>query len=481
MIMTINLKTQHLISTIERFCWIFSTIASIPKPEFGIWRAWTKESYNADPPPEINPLWTAYQRLPVKFQAFCLKPDHYVQNREERIAEPIDEPDLDNYGYSNEVPVNKSFLAQGTVGYENDYLDASQEGRYLREYCVQRAGANQFLHLKTVTDLKSVPQHQDPCWIAEQLDIEYDLAYQLVDATKRLDFDRKWFLKAYYGNKATLGLKDMDLDQLISAIETFVEWADGSDTVTVTWDNYINSADVEKEYLSQYMEDIDRRTINALLVEGHEENQWDESWNAYLSVEDNLDRKNSTNPYSTNRLHNGKDALSWEFQRMVETADLVALTKLKDGMFPRKRSGKEIWDIAMYFKNTYGTVPEPYSSRKRWDVAKQKEVSAVSTGLLYDRPKFHYFTQPMKSHFWTLYKARKAELANVTVPEDQLSEDAKVAIGWIKSMGKGQTTCGMIYAAVDGRKFNVFGIDINFSKPLKAQETNTLWATYRAL
>jgi hypothetical protein len=503
------------------------------KITFSQWRAWIKEEFNHDPQPEINPLWITYHKLTPELQAICQKPTQWLQNRESVLDEVTDDPDLNKYQYSHEVPTNMAFVSQGSE-YQNEYLDAGNEGRYLREYCVQRTSpspANHFLHLKTLTDLRSKNQWADPDWMVERSDLEYDRAYHFADALTRLDYDWPKWLKLYHGSttagyskmtaiskknrigkkgqivkksyeqitesgQVSVGLKDMDSEQLQLTIDLFIEMADEADKVSVKWINHINAADIEKEYLADYMKDFDHRVIQAQILEGDEENQWDDGYVEFLPADDNLDRKNSTNPYSTNRLSNGKDALSYEFIRLIQTADRKQLTALKDGMFATvKRSDSEIIKIRRELKARYGDESEPRDrySRKRY-VSKYKQTKdgkgywvkkdASSTGLVYRRPKFHYFTDGMKSHFWKLYKTRRDELNNQkaeSIPVAQLSDDAKVALEWIESLGKGRMTAALIYAAKEGSSMDLFGMKVKFSRPLPQPEVATLWNVYASI
>ena len=84
-----------------------------------------------------------------------------------------------------------------------------------------------------------------------------------------------------------------------------------------------------------------------------------------------------------------------------------------------------------------------------------------------------------------MYKIRRDELRyqaeNEVVAQDKLSDSAKTAITWINSLGKGQDTCQIIYAAAEGKSFNLYGVDISFSGQLPQPEINTLWSAYRAL
>jgi hypothetical protein len=444
-----------------------------------IWRHWIRESYLPDPAPEPNPVYQSWLKLPEDIQQLCQKPVEVVQNRQPILDETVDDPDLEVYAYQNDCPANLSFEAQGSE-ITNQYLDAGQEGRYLREYCVQRAGANHFLHLKNLTDLRSVPQHRNPEYFAKTLDIPFDLAVQFVEALKSLSFDRKAWLKLYHGNKALRGMKDMAYPEILDEIDKFISTAELLDNPdqfhrtenfpngypgTITWINYLLSTDVEKDLLEQYFKNFEEQRLQ----DDDEE------------IDDGMDRKTSNNPYSTNRLYDGKDTLSWEFQRMIETADEAKLDQLKAGMYPQKKSPEELWETTKLFMQKYDTVPSEYSSRKKWSVEKNDYVPATSTGTLYKKPKFHYFTPGMKSHFWTLYHARRKELREQMVPVKDLSHDAKIAMDWIKSLGKGKATCDVIYAASAGKSYSLYGLNIAFTQKLDQHEVNTLWQAYRAL
>ena len=449
---------KQLIDTVLNFARIINRYR---RPEYSFqggheqWRNWIKESYSPEPAPQTNPVYTMYQLLPPKIKALCQKPIPIIQNREPTIDQPIDEPDLENYKFSNEVPANLSFEAQGS-DFTNEWLDAGQEGRYLREHCIQRNGANHFLHLKTLVDLRSQPEHHNPEKLSKLLNIPYNLAFRLAGAFKALDFDRKMYLKIMKGPN---GLELKSMVEIITFIEGITKTAEQLQEVTIEWDENHLSCNPDAIYIDQYNQYI----------------------NPEVSLEDQEDLAGDNNPYSTNRLHNGNDSLSWEFQRLIETADDAQLDRLRDGMKPSKRTSEEAWKLTKFFMANYNTVPADYSSRTRWDVKKQKTVPATSTGLLWQKPKFHYFTDGMKSHFWTLYHARRDELRNQVRPVAQLSPDAKIALEWVKSLGKGSQTCSIIHAASDGKSYSLYGMDIVFTAKLHQHEVNTLWQAYRTL
>jgi hypothetical protein len=108
-------------------------------------------------------------------------------------------------------------------------------------------------------------------------------------------------------------------------------------------------------------------------------------------------------------------------------------------------------------------------------------IPAVTTGLKYKPPEYHYFTPMMKSHFWTLIKLRKKELNKEVVKDHDLTTDAMLAIDWIRKLGKGQTTCTIIQGATLGQSVNIYGIKIDFNNKLDRKEINTLWQTYKTL
>lgn len=412
------------------------------------------------------------------------------------VIDKIDNFDEETYKFSNEVPTNKSFYDMGLCQYENAYLDADQTGRYLREYCVQRNGTNNFLHLRSMTDLRSQNQQTDPVALMTILDIglPYDVAFKWAQANKAMNIDRKWFLKMVH-----VEMKDMCLQCAVRYIENLETWSDEMDDVTVKWTNYLNSADVERDYLEQYF-----RTMPELIEDEESWEYWEEIMEPIIKS-DGLDRKDSTNPYSTNRLSNGTDALTPEFQNYIENADIETIKKLQSRMFPQKRSYHEIEAIKAQFQADYGTTPYMSSTnpnmRPLWvkcqknmqshlfrykkplydDYGELVKVPVVSTGLKFKRPYYHYFTSKMVSHFWSLVKLRKEELNKEVVEDHDLTSDAILAIQWIRQLGKGQITVGIINSAIKGDNVDVYGIEIDFKHELDQKEANTLWQTYKTM
>jgi hypothetical protein len=408
--------------------------------------------------------------------------------------------DYETYKQSNEVPVNQSFYDMGLTEYTNPQLDESQEGRYLREYCVQRAGANHFLHMRLPSDLKSRHEHLDPDKLMyifkDDMPLPYDVAYKWAETNRKLGIDRKMFLKMVHGEMKELGVYDK-----AKYIEKLEEMAEEADVVTVKWINYINSDNVEQEYLKQFM-----NTVNF----AEDEESW-EYWDELIEPlytytqfgEDGLDRKESTNPYSTNRLFNGTETLSWDFQMKIMNADIKEIRRLQSNMFPQERTWRELLAVQDYFKANFGTIPTMKSTNKRtkplWKKCKLNmksslfrykkpvydeegylvRIPAVTTGLKYKRPVFHYFTPGMVSHFWTLVKLRKEQLNHETMEESEMSESGKVAMEWIRNLGKGAITCRVIECAIKGQAADVYGIKIKFKTPMTEEETNMLWQTYK--
>jgi hypothetical protein len=352
--------------------------------------------------------------LTPELQAICQKPNQFVQNREPVLDETIDQPDFNKYQYSNEIPANLTFVDQGSE-YHNQHLDASQEGRYLREYCVQHRNKNYFLYLKGLINLRHLPEWENPEKLAAILDIPFNLAFRLADALSYLEFDyvaykslMKEFSKA---SKATVIIK----------IEQYTLNAEMLKEVTVEWENHMVVADPEQEYLSQYVSKIDN----------------------YINEDELPEDNGANNPYGAYPLENGKDSLPYEFQVKLDNADFNELTRYRKNMFPAK------------------------NANGKWC-----------------RPKYHYFTDGMRNHFWTIYYRRKdelKELAEKPIPIQDLSDDAKVALEWIESLGKGRITAALIYAAKEGSSMNLFGMKVEFSRPLPQPEVATLWNAYASI
>jgi len=469
-----------------------------------------------NPTPEVNPEYVNWltdhimalgKRQPMPIP----KPAQFMPNIKGKIINsPIDQPDLDTYKFENEVPTNKSFYDMGLSQYDNAWLDQGQEGRYLREYCVQRAGANHFLHLRNLTDLRSQHEHLDPIKLTEVLlgkkleyqtlpvkngdgrikviltenaEAIYPLAFRWAEANRALNIDRKRYLKMVH-----TGMKDMCLRCKMRYVEKLIECAEDIDRpeITVKWTNYMNSKNVEREYLDQYF-----KTMPKLIEDEEAWQDWEE--NLTTQFADGLDRKDSSNPYSTNRLFNGNEALTPEFQEIIQNADMKTIRMLQSRMFPQKRTFQEINKIKAEFQEKFGTTPYMSSTNPKmkplWKKGKPVYnehdelvmIPAVSTGLKYKRPEYHYFTQSMISHFWTLIKLRKEELNKEVVSDDDLTEHAILAIGWIRQLGKGQVTCSIIQSAILGEPVNIYGIKIDFNTKLDRKEANTLWQTYKTM
>ena len=440
----------------------------------------------------------------------------YVENPDlTRYYEYIDHYQLDTYKYSNEVPVNKSFHDMGLCEYDNAPMDVNQEGRYLREFCVQRTSppANHFLHFRTLTDLRSKHEHQDPEKLMtiftnlkldqdnkgkiiepeiDRTELPYDLCHKWAESNRLMQINRKFFIKIIRQ------MKHMSAAERENHVDIMCEHAEDMERRTMYWINNINAAMVEKadrqeqmELLSDYYQEKEHWH-----VEDEEDYEyWEDKIEDMLTetADDTLDRKDSSNPYSTNRLFNGNESLSWQFQQKIANADMNAIKKMQANMFPQKRTFSEMNDIIDYFEKKYGTTPKMKTSNKNTKPLWKKgvpvydkdgkliTVPTVSTGLKYKPPAYSYFTRSMVSHFWTLIKLRKAELNQETVKEDKLSETAQTAMKWIRDLGKGQLTCTIINNAIKGENTDAYGIQIQFNEKLNRQEANTLWTQYKSM
>jgi hypothetical protein len=430
----------------------------------------------------------------------------YIENQDlTRYYEYVDHYDLETYKYSNEVPVNKSFHVMGLCQYDNAPMDVSQEGRYLREYCVQRAGANHFLHFKTLTDLRSSHEHHDPEKLMnvfanlktedkiDRSQLPYDVAYKWAQTNRSMNINRKFFIKMVRQD-----MMHLSNTERIEYIELITDHSDDMDRHTMEWINYINANMIKKAEKTEQMELLsDYFTVKEQWHVDDEEDYeyWEDKIEELLTggSDDELDRKDSSNPYSSNRLYNGNESLSYEFQRKIETADMKTIRQMQANMFPQKRTQAEMNEIISYFQKKYGTTPVIKSTNPKqkplWKKGKPVYdehnrlvmVPAVSTGLKYKPPVYNYFTKGMVSHFWELIKLRKEQLNQETVDADEMSENLKAAIGWVQQLGKGQLTCTIINNAINGEKTNAYGIQIEFTEKLNRQEANTLWAQYKSL
>lgn len=448
----------------------------------------------------INDQETAIKNNHIRHQApLCndLGVTDYIENEDlTRYYEYTDHYDLETYKYSNEVPTNKAFHIMGLCQYDNAPMDVNQEGRYLREYCVQRAGANHFLHLRNLTDLRSVHEHHDPVKLMtiftkmktedniDRSELPYDVAYKWAQTNRSTQITRKFFIKMIRND-----MKHLSNAERIEYIESITDYSDDMDRHTMKWINYINAAMVRKDEIAQYFKEKEQ-----WVIEDEEDYEQIEDVMESMITDDGLDRKDSSNPYSTNRLFNGNESLSWEFQQKIANADEKTIRQLQSNMFPQKRTQDEIDEIVQYFRKKYGTRPTLGSSNPRqkplWKKGKPVYdeqsgylimVPAVSTGLKYKPPVYHYFTKEMVSHFWTLINLRKEQLRNETVEYDKMSENMKIALKWIQELGKGQLTCTIINNAINGKNTDAYGIQIEFTEKLSQQEANTLWQEYKSM
>ena len=164
--------------------------------------------------------------------------------------------------------------------------------------------------------------------INENAEALYPVAYKWAQANIALQIDRKRYLKMVH-----VDMKDMCLRCKVKYVEKLAECADDIDRpeITIKWTNYVNSTNVEKEYLNQYF-----RSMPELIEDEETWKDWEESLTTQFA--DGLDRKDSSNPYSTNRLYNGNEALTPEFQTIIQNADMKIIRTLQSRMFPQKRT-----------------------------------------------------------------------------------------------------------------------------------------------
>jgi hypothetical protein len=301
---------------------------------------------------------------------------------------------------------------------------STMNDRDFRERCIVRNGKLQFLYEKRAVDILKPNAYTNPEWLADKLEIPYDLAYKMTEVFRSmdsedggLDVDRKTFNKMLYGylpdhielipdkpkfgkprwivtNRHTgilgYGRKDQPprtigggndnvAKKIIELLETL---ADELDNITVKKSDFISIEEAEQQTTAQHaLENFDPTEDLELVAMG---------WMDTDNSEDNLEIMGENNPFSTYTLHDGSEALSHEFITILREADMAKLKEIQSNFYPSKN---------------------PYTGRKY-------------------APKYWYMTPSQKSQAWVYIKARKEELANAA--GKNVSIDGQLVLKWIR-------------------------------------------------
>jgi hypothetical protein len=339
----------------------------------------------------------------------------------------------------------------GIVERKNEHLDPQRDesgrlvnamnDRHFRELCVPIGNKNYAMKLKTKPDIE--PINYLRCeWIAEQLNIEEDLAMQVVDTFKDLRLNRKTVMQIFYLSspfcwKGTSYVKQFGKDkgsvvevphstskEIARDIEILRELDLGaSEPVASIW------GDTSGEPISDdwiYMTDE--------VIDVMENKRYNEETNGCF--EDYMDVTSPAYPYALFPLCYGNEALSHEFIQMIKDANEQKIKEIQSRFYPQY---------------------SPMTGRTR-------------------APEYWYLTPSQKSQAWIYIKARKKQLE--IKAEQNISEDFKKCEHWINQYGKSQISTGLIFAFKEGREFDMFGEKIKFDSAGSPHEVSKLWMQY---
>jgi hypothetical protein len=340
--------------------------------------------------------------------------------------------------------------------------------RHFREMCVQINNRNYALKLKTKPDIDKV-SYQRFEWLAEQLDIEPDLAMQIAETFKEMELDwpavQRTFRKSdetcWKGNKVKIrkpdaepinkmNFKTQEQYQAYELIEKEIpfstsmeiardleimnEWHECVDEPDRRWaetDDSNFAQPISEDWI--YMTD---EVIQAMKDEDNYVLPLDAETNM---ADDHLDRLYKANPFGTFPLYYGNEALSHEFIQMIKEADYEQLKVIMARFFPQK--------------NDY-------------------------TGRVYP-PEYYYLSSSQKSQAWIYINERRAQLM-AEPKREELSENCRKCLEWISRFGKSRISSSIIYAFSAGETYNWQGFEIEFEKP-PVNEVSYVWNQYKAL
>jgi hypothetical protein len=315
--------------------------------------------------------------------------------------------------------------------------------RDFRERCVPINGKNYAFKLKKKPDIEP-PNYLRMEWIAEKLRIPHDLARQVIELFKEMEFSRKEIMKIFYSPatpycwaggayKKTFG-KDKG-KMIATPMSTGKEIA--RDIESIRWLNdAISEPKIKSIWGNTDGEPISEDWIYMTeeVIETIEFGTLDEQKND--TVPDQMDVTSTAYPFALFPLQYGNEALSHEFITMIKEADF-----------------DKIKEIQSRFYAQYDALAGRYYA-----------------------PKYWYLTGTQKSQAWIYIKERKEQLKNMKAKD--MSEDCKICLHWIKQYGKSKFSTGIIYAFKEGKNFDLFGQIIEFNEPASNQEMQFVWSQY---
>jgi hypothetical protein len=174
------------------------------------------------------------------------------------------------------------------------------------------------------------------------------------------------------------------------------------------------------------------------VVESIEKGRFSETTNG-IHTEDHMDVTSPAYPFALFPLYYGSEALGHEFITMIKEAD---------------------WEKIKQIQSRFFSQYSPAAGR--WYA-----------------PKYWYLSPTQKSQAWIYIKERKEKLQNIEI--NDLSEDCKQCLHWVKQYGKSKYSTGVIHAFSQGSQFDIFGIVIKFVKKASSTELNYVWSQYKKL
>jgi len=359
--------------------------------------------------------WTNWRQV---YKDNAIIPDSY--------KDPRDFPDIQTYDDwgnplqpNRDIPDNLQFYDMGINERSNSWLDNSAMNRIdFTQRCLQQNGRNYALYEKRAIDFKP-PNHLDAEWLAQKLNIAYDLAYKLADAFRALDIDRKAANKILYGYVKSDGTRASGLA------------------------NHNGSKHHVVELLETLQLELDKVTVERqdfVPIETWEENIVNYHMNREVdNSDDGLELSGDNNPFGAFPLHWESEGLTHEFINKIRQADTNKLREIQSGFFPSKSE---------YTGRTY-------------------------------QPKYRYLTASQKAQAWVYIKARKQEL--VQQGKANLSKDGNTVLSWIKDLGRSAMASSLIYSWMKGAAFDIFGAYIEFAGKPRPEEISYIWAEYKQL
>lgn len=376
-----------------------------------------------------------------------------------KASPPEPEPDLWWQQPNQDLPDNLQWYDMGIVERKTEHLDPVPNGngkmvnmmndRHFRECCVQYGGRNYAFKLKTKADLEP-PNFRRPEWIAEQLEIEIDLAKQITELIDEMNFDRNTVMRLFYGRSS---LRATKVEKKGRCTKTAVD-TDGKRFCWTECTSHEIARDIgilreikemiEEPDWSQLRDDNfadpiteDHIYMTDEVLESISFGRFNEETNEI--VDDMMDDTSSANPFGVFPLYWGAEALSHEFIQMIKEADWEKIKQIQARFYPQY---------------------DPISGRTC-------------------APEYWYLTSTQKSQAWIYIKDRKEQLSKITVANP--SESYKQCLHWVRQFGKGRFATGMIFAFAEGRSFNALGQEVVFEKPGQSAEIQMLWNAYRNL